>query len=304
MKKILLAVDGSKHARNAACFLLRLPHEESFEVIVVSVVQRPMISQSYVSWEELEVLYQSQRKQADENFSDVAAFFNSNDCKIEHQCLDGSAGPTIVEFADQSGCDLIVVGAKGHSQVHRMLLGSVSDYVATHAKCSVLIVRGHLDQTVSDGHPVQMLIGCDGSDPSLAAIDEIAKIPWGKTVRPHLLSVAPFLFDFFGELTPDTQILERYRAILDSAKQQLADVDHPVKLHPPKAHLIEREHVGEGMVEFAEELQCDILVIGETPRITISRLLLGSVSRYVLRHAPCSVWIARNWTHQEIKSPG
>lgn len=301
MKKVLLAVDGSKHARNAAAFLSRLPHDQSLEVIVVSVVQRPMISQSYVSWEELEVLYQSQRQQADQNYEAVAKYFDAVDCKVRHQCLDGSAGPTIVELADQTDCDLIVVGAKGHSQIHRMLLGSVSDYVATHAKCSVLIVRGNLDQVPNDRHPLQILIGCDGSDPSMAALDEIAKIPWGKSVRTHLLSVAPFLFDFFGELTPDTQILERYRTILDSAKQQLAGVVHPVKLHPPKAHLIEREHIGEGIVEFAEELQCDILVIGETPRITLSRLLLGSVSRYVLRYAPCSVWIARNWTHTDIE---
>ena len=37
--------------------------------------------------------------------------------------------------------DLVVIGAKGHSQIDRILLGSTSDYVATHSHCSVLVVR-------------------------------------------------------------------------------------------------------------------------------------------------------------------
>jgi hypothetical protein len=35
------------------------------------------------------------------------------------------------------------------------------------------------------------------------------------------------------------------------------------------------------------------VVVGETPHSVLARLVLGSVSRYVLRHAQCSVWIAR-----------
>lgn len=47
----------------------------------------------------------------------------------------------IPEAAVREGSDLVVVGSRGLSSVARVLLGSVSEYVATHAHCSVLVVR-------------------------------------------------------------------------------------------------------------------------------------------------------------------
>jgi universal stress protein E len=47
----------------------------------------------------------------------------------------------ILEAALRDRSDLVVVGSRGLSGVGRMLLGSVSEYVATHAHCSVLVVR-------------------------------------------------------------------------------------------------------------------------------------------------------------------
>jgi nucleotide-binding universal stress UspA family protein len=47
----------------------------------------------------------------------------------------------ILEAAERERSDLVVVGSRGLSGVARVLLGSVSEYVATHAHCSVLVVR-------------------------------------------------------------------------------------------------------------------------------------------------------------------
>jgi nucleotide-binding universal stress UspA family protein len=53
----------------------------------------------------------------------------------------GAPHRRIVEVADEWGADLIVVGSHGYRMWERVLLGSVSQSVATHAKCSVWIVR-------------------------------------------------------------------------------------------------------------------------------------------------------------------
>jgi nucleotide-binding universal stress UspA family protein len=47
----------------------------------------------------------------------------------------------ILEAAGRERSDLVVVGSRGLSGLARVLLGSVSEYVATHARCSVLVVR-------------------------------------------------------------------------------------------------------------------------------------------------------------------
>lgn len=61
--------------------------------------------------------------------------------KITTEVLSGSPKRVILEEAEAFGADLIVVGSHGHGALERFLLGSVSQAVALHAKCSVEIVR-------------------------------------------------------------------------------------------------------------------------------------------------------------------
>jgi nucleotide-binding universal stress UspA family protein len=53
----------------------------------------------------------------------------------------GPVGQRVVEAANELSADLIVLGSHGHGRLEELLLGSVSDAVARHARCSVLIVR-------------------------------------------------------------------------------------------------------------------------------------------------------------------
>jgi nucleotide-binding universal stress UspA family protein len=53
----------------------------------------------------------------------------------------GSAGESIVSVADQRSADLIVVGTGERAMLERLFGGAVSDSVAHHAHCDVLIVR-------------------------------------------------------------------------------------------------------------------------------------------------------------------
>ena len=55
--------------------------------------------------------------------------------------IEGSPKSVILEEAEKFGADLIVVGSHGYGMVEGFLLGSVSNAVALHAKCSVEIVR-------------------------------------------------------------------------------------------------------------------------------------------------------------------
>ena len=54
----------------------------------------------------------------------------------------GHVGDQILQAIDSNQIDLVVVGARRQGPVRRLLLGSTSEYVLSHASCSVLIVRG------------------------------------------------------------------------------------------------------------------------------------------------------------------
>ena len=53
----------------------------------------------------------------------------------------GNPADVIVQEAEESGADLIIVGTRGHNAAQRVLMGSVSTNVVHHAKCDVLVVR-------------------------------------------------------------------------------------------------------------------------------------------------------------------
>ena len=53
--------------------------------------------------------------------------------------VQGHPAPLLVEAS--KGADLLVVGSRGHGEFVGMLIGSVSEYCATNARCPVLIHR-------------------------------------------------------------------------------------------------------------------------------------------------------------------
>jgi nucleotide-binding universal stress UspA family protein len=53
----------------------------------------------------------------------------------------GSPGEEIVQVADESNADLVVVGSNRHSSLHNLVLGSTAAYLATHSRAPVLVMR-------------------------------------------------------------------------------------------------------------------------------------------------------------------
>ena len=289
MHNVLLATDGSTPSLEAAKLLAHLPHAESLNLTVISVVQRPFIHSSYATGELLEKAFERDKGFAVQSYGAVAEMFDGANVTINHSMPEGPAGEAIVQLAEQIKADLVVLGAKGHSQIGRLLLGSVSDHVATHAPCSTLIVRPTALHETS--RPIRVCLAYESSGSAIAALEEISEIPWKTGTDFYLLTVETYLSDFIGQRIADEgiEITGHYKEGLRTAQERLSDV-------APDAttHLVKGDHVGESIVAFAEEHQIDLLVVGETPRNALNRFLLGSTSRYVLRHAPCSVWITRN----------
>ena len=54
---------------------------------------------------------------------------------------DGKPAKVILKVAEETGADLIVIGRRGINRVERILVGSTSESVASHASCPVLIIR-------------------------------------------------------------------------------------------------------------------------------------------------------------------
>ena len=148
--KILLAVDGSPCSDAAVKEVGRRPWPEGSSVKVLSAFELPMpvVPLTPGGWslpisyfEEIEVAL---RKQAqiivDEALEKLKSTMNKT-IAIDGQCVPGSPRTVILDEAETWGADLIVVGSHGYRAWERFLLGSVSQSVVSHAKCSVEVVR-------------------------------------------------------------------------------------------------------------------------------------------------------------------
>jgi len=61
--------------------------------------------------------------------------------KAQSHAREGEPAAVIIEVAQETNADLIVVGARGLTGIQRFLLGSVSSKLSHHAPCDVMIVR-------------------------------------------------------------------------------------------------------------------------------------------------------------------
>ena len=139
--KIVLAIDDSKFSEAAAKSLAGQFRPQDSEVRVLHVVEPIVISEppqmSAGYYPELE----DRLPQAREVIDRVAKTLSSAGFRVTTSVPTGDARSIILENAAEWNADLIVLGSHGRKGLERFFLGSVSEAVARHALCSVLIVR-------------------------------------------------------------------------------------------------------------------------------------------------------------------
>ena len=146
--KILFATDGAKQSDAAIDMLRNFALTEGDEIKVVSVVDTavPLAIDIYGGYlPDTAEIEKSARENASKlletTVDRIKAHFGEKKLTVTSEVLFGSPESRIVETAEATHPDLIVLGSHGYSRWERLLLGSVSDSVVHHAPCSVLIVR-------------------------------------------------------------------------------------------------------------------------------------------------------------------
>jgi nucleotide-binding universal stress UspA family protein len=142
--KILIALDSSLHSERALNFVARMRWPAGSRVIVLSVLQPAAagaVTGPYdstpVAAESLEAL----RHQLEEVVARAEHSLSEVGFSTEGRVLTGDPRQTLIEIAHSERADLIVVGSHGRTGLMKMMLGSVSSHVVTHAPCSVLVVK-------------------------------------------------------------------------------------------------------------------------------------------------------------------
>lgn len=155
---------------------------------------------------------------------------------------------------------------------------------------------------------MNILLAVDGSKHSEAAIEMLSKFNLSEQYQIEVITVIDMSFSmtldiYAGYIPSSTEIEKTVRenaeTVLEKSVQQIK------KLFPDLSLSINtRILVGSPesrIVETAEELKTDVIIVGSHGYNRWERLLLGSVSNSVVHHAHCSVFIVRNETKNKDK---
>lgn len=136
---ILVPTDFSGPAREATDYALKLARQFKATVTLYHVIEDPVVSIPALGG------YAPQPREL-EDFSNVAlaewvVAEDAPGLTIHRAWEHGHPVSTIIDFATEKGCDLIVMGTHGRGMLKNMLIGSVAERVVRKAKCPVLTVH-------------------------------------------------------------------------------------------------------------------------------------------------------------------
>lgn len=298
--KILIAYDGTANSDAAVASLVRAGLPDEAEVVVLTVsgiglsadVEDPPDGDDEVIIAEGRALraLRDARTTAGQAAGRLGEWFPTWRVRVEAHAEPPAAAvlATIAEWKP----NLVVVGTHGRSLVGRVFLGSVSMKILSDAPCSVRIGR----RTRNADGPVRLIIGVDGSQDALAAVDAMAARTWPDNSEAHIVAAytpldlhyAPMLSSPPDDRLGDAESAFKYvREQIEEAAAKLAasglTIVRSVRVGVPVPVLLDE----------AETWSADAIVLGARGHSAMERLLLGSVSTSVAMRANCPVEVIR-----------
>ena len=141
----------------------------------------------------------------------------------------------------------------------------------------------------------RILIPTDGSELTAKAVDTAVRLAKSIGARVYTISVKePFPYSAISEMQP-TPPQEFFDAQERIAAKRIQGVRAACEAGgvPCEAHTIEALHPWEAIIEHAQRMECDLLVMASHGRRGVTALLLGSETQKVLTHSKIPVLVVR-----------
>lgn len=282
--KVLYAIDGSERSSQAGDLLVKLADPDRVEITVVSIP--PSVPGDARDNENLrERLAEATSGLVDRE----AERLGSHGFEVARQTSHGRPGEEIVELVRREWYDLTVMGAGNSSLPNNTFLGSTTTYVLHSTPSSVLIARGG----PSSARPAPVLMATDGSPNADLAAEALTSFLRRDACHVTTFSVAPDpgpALDMWplprGEVMTDSEIDSKKKARLEEAEgvaRKTAEV-----LERGGLETTTKGCIGNAAVEIIHEAAAgdyDLVTLGSRGLGPVRRVLLGSVSDQVARHA-------------------
>jgi nucleotide-binding universal stress UspA family protein len=141
LSKILIPIDGSANSfralEQANFFSNKNPRSTNYSLYIIEDLPSLYIY-SPKTIEKLHADYKSESAKILERCKEMA---NQSGININTVLEEGDPASKIIGYSEMKQFDLIIIGSRGMGKFKEWIIGSVSNKVLHHAKCSVMLVR-------------------------------------------------------------------------------------------------------------------------------------------------------------------
>ena len=306
-KKILVAVDGSRHAAMAVRYAVKMA-DVIGDLRFALVHVQPGISRYVLEEAERDAKVRKELLKLTKGNRDAGtALLDKHRSEMVHRGLDPErievkTRPRLIGVADDlialgqtASYDAILVGRRGIGALQEMVTGSVAANLADNSPVTpIWVVDGEVSGT-------KVLLAVDGSSRALRAVDHLAFILGGDpSARIHMLHVQPRFEDACEFDVEPAAASEMDAIVLDGDERCMRDFSAQAMSIAARygfdAHRVEMETLsgrifaGKAILEAARKGGFGTVVVGR--RGESRSPLFGSVSRRVLQRASnLAVWV-------------
>lgn len=293
--KILLPTDGSENAESAALFLKRLNLTSGDEITLLHVI-------SDDPFQDKDDYYYSRIRQIKQAVAPGILHAAENSLRpvpavIRTAVMSGYPDQCIVEAAVAADADLIIMGPMRLKGIQSHIVGSVTKSVSISSPKPVLVIK-----PVRRDSPdrITILFTTDGSDHAKQAGETLMGIPFHDNAEITVLNVtAPAFHDIPERFMPSmdagfTEDLKKY-SVAESEKSHTILEQAREHLRGKFSRISVRAKTGDPsdeILQTAHDIGADVIVLG-SKGMGGFKGVVGSVSRYILSVAECSVLVAK-----------
>jgi len=220
----------------------------------------------------------------------VAALTGRKKGEVGVSFEEGIPAARIVAVAESWPADLVVVASHGRSGWRRMVLGGVAERVVRLAPCPVLVARRSPEKGA-------ILAATDFSDPSIPAVAAAASFAstFGRPLAVLHSTEAYRLGTSVVAIGPVPEAIMLPVESLDQLRKDAGiELDRVLaQCGTPGEKIVSDGPPGGAILEAADSLPAELIVLGTIGRTGLSRLLMGNVAESVVSGAPCSVLVVR-----------
>jgi nucleotide-binding universal stress UspA family protein len=290
-RRFLLAIDGSPHADRAAQYLACNGAALAVGEVCLLNVQ-PLGHESYASPDDERL--RTVAELSAEATANARRLLGEANLPYKPVTEVGDAAEAIVDAAQETRADEIVLGRHGSSQLERLILGSVAYKVIHRAAVPVTVVEppaagaGALQSTAVPKHRV--LLPFDGSEQAKRAVDYVVGLCRGSVPFEVELFHAPTVIP--STMLPIDKLVDAHYEEL--GKTVLRDAEDALRTaRIPYTARVVPGNPAEKIVEAAEEGHCTRIVMGTRGPGALASVFLGSVAYRVVQLSPIPVTLVK-----------